>query len=235
MVEFPLLDGKVIDLNQVIDLHPDVGRDSPGKIVLDASDHLHAGELPPWLSYETDNGPAGPTFNSDGSVTLETGSTASNDWTWLETSKAYDWDQWTAIRIYAVNLSLSGANAGCGLTFADSHNLGSITNGFHQAAFYDGSQIDIIQRIHNSSSGQELEQRKETEDIDHTFGMRVEEHKASTSHTVFWTVDAGPWDSRPKSDGFPEPSEHNIHLGVQTFDGSNQSITFDNLYVELIV
>lgn len=230
--KFPLWNGENLDLDNRISRHPDVGQRDGSKKVFDATEDFFAGELPSWLSYSADGSVASPTFNADGSVTLETGSGSSGDTTALETSFSLNWADWKFVRFYVE-----------GLTFSDSNN--SVVNVFWANARADddaseGFGFDLFddtkaKAVTNNDNESEVRSPTDGSTTTQTLGFRVEDHPLGVGADFVPEFNGLEFDHFVEARNYwPAEGQYPFSVAVWTTDGTNQSVTFENMYLELI-
>lgn len=231
MSKMPLLDGETLDFNHVADANERVTD------TVTLREDFAKEQLPWWLSYETNNGPASPTFDGLASgdtteVTLDTGTTSQGDVTNL-VGPTLNWDNWQEIGIYLLNASnrYEANDQWMQLLLADQGDIEDFSNGF---GLRMGSNTYLM-RTRNGGSGRfyRTDTFSPTED-DHHYGFRFRDN--GDGHTITSYQDGRPIDSQGEAESdFPPSSDLTIYAGVRTQDtGLDRGVTFDAVHIELV-
>lgn len=229
---YPLLNGETVDIAHQASRMPDFGVETGNKRILSAAPWFIAGELPPWLTYQTDNGPGSPTFNTDGSITLETGTTSSDDMTYLETP-VFDYADFESVRFYAIDSVCNGStgNATLEINWADDPNLDNATEGFGYIQFGRTA-------YRHFENGTELFSGTWAPGIGttNTLGARIEDHEYVSGKGAYPEFNGLASDCYHENEqGFPSTGPRSMTFGVRTLNTAvTRTLTLDNIYIELV-
>lgn len=236
MTDFPLLNQEELDFSKEIDSHPDVDAQTP--VVLHAD--FAREQLPWWLTYETDNGPASPTFNglASGDTTdcvLETGTTNNNDVTVLS-GPTINWDNWSAVRFYAYRSQTIDEGKSVGyVMLADNRANDELSNGFW-LQWHSSGASRAEARVYNSGSHNHFSERSGIDvDSRNHYGFRVYQH-TSEGHTFTPVVHSMAQDNIGESQSnYPPASNLTFYVGIRTIDtAATRKMNIDGVYLELV-
>lgn len=247
MNRIPLLNGHELDTDSVLSTHPhvlSVTHPSLGALPDDASvfhEDFSREQLPWWLTYATDNGPATPSFdglasgNDNTHISLSTGTTSSGDATALQfaddagTPQAINWDNWSAMHIFARFESIPDG-AGTYLTYSDDKDPSDSTDNIKMISRRDlGS---LYARVYDGSTQNDAEYRNTTPN---TMGVSVYEGESGNGHTLEWWVDGERHDRWTESGVWVSSTAHQIAFGIVTQDtASDKTAIIDEVLIVLV-
>lgn len=248
--EFPLLDGRTLDLDHELDGHPATEPGANKTVVL--HEDFAREELPWWLSSSTEGG----TVHFDGlasgdatDVILSTDSGAAGNRAVLE-GPTVNWSNWTAIRFYAWGVSQSdlGARSYCHL--ADSADDTAIDEGFH-AMVVDRdsgdngwfgrvlSAGDSEGRLDPGDTDSSIDNEADDRRIDvrqpHDYGFRIHDNEQGSGYDIDWVTDGSFHSSWPAELGFPAPTDLTFRVGIRSTEpASEHTLRVDGIRIELV-
>lgn len=236
MRKFPLFDGTYIDFDRNLD--------SYGKPEAEDSVVLHEDfaeeELPSWLSYVTDNGPASPTFNGlatsggETEVTLSTGTTSSGDVTALQ-GPTINYSNWTEVRFYVYGITVPSDDADkmtLDVHLSDNKEPSQSSESFdlplNELAAYPkvwtGGQI-----------GLEAPNELVDSTAEHTLGFRIVNNDRGSGRGCFFVIDAMPSDQIHEEQAFPNATDLTFYASIRTEDtAADRSMSIDGMFIELV-
>ena len=186
MSQMPLLDGDTIDFDHELDAQPDV--EATDSVVLRAD--FAREQLPWWLDYQTDNGPATPTFDGlisgtdETGVVLNTGTGGSTDDLTAIVSPPISWSQWLEIRCYLIGAKLADPTASVGNLALAGEVADPPTNGFH-ASFNDVNDPEGIAFNLQSGESSKISYPQPLSERNH-IGFRLVDNGGG--HNVVWVA-----------------------------------------------
>jgi hypothetical protein len=242
VTRFPVPSGDyTIDLDESIDTHPDVrSRErEQNKTVL--STDFAAETLPHWLSYGTDTGPGGPSFDGVGDgdatttdVVLDTGSSGGEVKTWLA-GPDVDPGEFRAARLYVWGASVSNSSGGLEIGFANSEDVSSASEAFSLGAYNLATYGDVRAggSVQNDANGY-VEPFPATSTG--SWGVRVFEtdNNLSSGASLRWIVDGTTREAWDEGNGWPDTSNMTAYVTVKSTDGTAVTGTIDGVHLELV-